>query len=60
MFGLFELPPIWPEDRTFSDQVLSVHGLVGLGHRGLLAAHTAPRSTIISCADGILMRMITG
>src|SRR6516164_11477333 len=30
VFGLFELPPIWHEDRAFSDQILTVHALVGL------------------------------
>ena len=34
VFGLFELPPIWHEDRAFSDRVLFVHSLVGPDHRG--------------------------
>ena len=29
VFGLFELPPIWHEDRAFSDRVLFIHSLVG-------------------------------
>ena len=28
VFGLFELPPIWPENRAFSEQLFSVHNLI--------------------------------
>jgi cytochrome b561 len=61
VFGLFELPPIWPEDRAFSDRVLFVHGLVALAIAGLLAAHIgAALHHHFVRKDGILMRMITG
>ena len=61
VFGLFELPPIWPEDRTFSEQVLFVHGLIGLAIAGLLAAHIgAALQHHFVRRDRILWRMITG
>jgi cytochrome b561 len=61
VFGLFALPPIWPEDRTFSDQVLFVHSLVGLSIAGLLAAHIgAALHHHFVRRDGILTRMISG
>ena len=61
VFGLFELPPIWPEDRAFSNQVLFVHGLMGLAIAGLLAAHIgAALHHHFVRRDRILMRMITG
>ena len=61
VFGLFELPPIWPEDRAFSDQVLFLHGLVGLAIAGLLTAHIgAALHHQFVRRDGILTRMITG
>jgi cytochrome b561 len=61
VFGLFELPPIWPEDRAFSDQVLFIHGLIGLAIAGLLAAHIgAALHHHFVRRDGILMRMISG
>jgi cytochrome b561 len=61
VFGLFELPPIWPEDRPVSDWVLFVHGLVAVAIAGLLAAHIgAALHHHIVRKDGILMRMITG
>jgi cytochrome b561 len=61
VFGLFELPPIWPEDRAFSDQVLFVHGLIALAIAGLLAAHIgAALHHHFVRKDGILMRMISG
>jgi cytochrome b561 len=61
VFGLFELPPIWPEDRAFSDRVLFVHGLIGLTIAVLLAAHIgAALQHHFVRKDGILMRMISG
>jgi cytochrome b561 len=61
VFGLFELPPIWPEDRAFSDRVLLVHGLIGLTIAVLLAAHIgAALHHHFLRRDGILMRMISG
>jgi cytochrome b561 len=61
VFGLFQLPPIWPEDRAFSEQVLFVHGLIGLTIAGLLAAHIgAALQHHFVRRDRILWRMITG
>ena len=61
VFGLFELPPIWPEDRAFSDRVLFLHSLIGLAIAGLLAAHIgAALDHHFVRKDGILRRMITG
>jgi cytochrome b561 len=61
VFGLFELPPIWPEDRAFSDRVLFVHGLVALTIALLLAAHIgAALHHHFVRKDRILARMITG
>jgi len=39
VFWLFELPPIWPQDRAFSDQVFVVHRAIGYLIVLLLAAH---------------------
>jgi cytochrome b561 len=61
VFGLFELPPIWPEDRAFSDRVLFIHSLTGLTIAVLLAAHIgAALHHHFVRRDGILTRMITG
>jgi cytochrome b561 len=61
VFGLLELPPIWPEDRAFSDRVLHVHSLIGLTIAVLLAAHIgAALQHHFVRRDGILMRMISG
>jgi cytochrome b561 len=61
VFGLFELPSIWPEDRAFSDQVLFVHGLVGLAIAGLLTAHIggALYHQFVR-RDAVLARMVSG
>ena len=61
VFGLFELPPIWPEDRAFSDHVLLVHSIIGLSIACLLAAHIgAALHHHFVRRDGILSRMISG
>ncbi|HVG50068.1 MAG TPA: cytochrome b [Xanthobacteraceae bacterium] len=38
-FGLFELPPIWREDRGFSDQIFMVHKNIGILMAALILAH---------------------
>jgi cytochrome b561 len=61
VFGWFELPPIWSENRPFSEEMFSVHGLVGTAIAGLLALdiggalfHHVVRK------DRVLMRMVSG
>ncbi len=58
-FGLFELPPIWREDRAFSDQMYGLHFYVGLliavfaiGHIGAALYHHFVRK------DDVLLRMV--
>jgi cytochrome b561 len=60
VFGWFELPPIWPENRAFSEQLFSFHSLMGVAigclaslHIGAALYHHFVRK------DRILMRMIT-
>ncbi len=61
VFGLFQLPPLWWEDRTFSNEVLTVHSLVGLTIAVLLAAHIgAALHHHFVRRDGLLYRMTTG
>jgi cytochrome b561 len=61
VFGLFELPPIWREDRAFSDLVLFVHGLIAMAIAALLAAHIgAALHHHFVRKDRILLRMIGG
>jgi cytochrome b561 len=61
VFGWFELPPIWPEDRPFSEQLFAIHDLIGTVIAGLVAAHIggALYHHLVR-KDGVLMRMITG
>jgi cytochrome b561 len=61
MFGLFELPPIWPVDRALSGQLFVVHRALGIViaviatvHIGAALYHHFVRK------DHVLMRMITG
>ncbi|HLH93617.1 MAG TPA: cytochrome b/b6 domain-containing protein [Xanthobacteraceae bacterium] len=61
VFGLFDLPSLWHEDRAFSNQVLFVHSLIGLAIAVLAAAHIAAAlHHHFIRRDGILARMTTG
>jgi cytochrome b561 len=61
VFGWFNLPPIWPENRVFSDQLFLVHGLIGIAIAGLVGAHIgAALYHHFVRKDRILMRMIAG
>lgn len=61
VFGWFDLPPIWPANRAFSDQLFFIHGLIGIAIAGLVAAHIgAALHHHFVRRDRILMRMITG
>ncbi|HEY2230977.1 MAG TPA: cytochrome b [Xanthobacteraceae bacterium] len=60
VFGLFQLPPIWPQDQPFSDRLFLVHQLIGLAiaclaivHIGAALYHHFVRK------DQVLKRMIT-
>ena len=61
VLGRFELPPIWPENRPFSEQLFAVHDLLGTVIAGLVAAHIAAALFHhFVRRDGILLRMISG
>jgi cytochrome b561 len=61
VFGLFELPPMWAADRTLSDRLFSLHGLIGIAIAILVAAHAAAACHHhFARRDRVLLRMITG
>jgi len=61
VFGLFELPPIWPQDRALSERLFVVHALIGAAIAGLAALHIgAALYHHFVRKDSVLMRMITG
>jgi cytochrome b561 len=61
VFWLFELPPIWPEDRAFSEQLFVVHRSLGFIIAGLVCVHIgAALFHHFIRRDRVLMRMITG
>jgi cytochrome b561 len=61
VFGLFELPPIWPQDRPFSERLFVVHALIGAAIAGLAAIHIgAALYHHFVRKDHVLMRMISG
>jgi cytochrome b561 len=61
VFGLFELPPIWPQDRPLSERLFVVHALIAAAIAGLATAHIgAAVYHHFVRRDRVLMRMITG
>jgi cytochrome b561 len=61
VFGWFELPPIWPQDRAFSDRLFSFHALTGIAIACLAAAHIgAALYHHFVRRDRVLLRMISG
>lgn len=59
MFWLFELPPIWGENRALSEDLFLVHRKLGLLIAALLVAHIgAALFHHIVRKDGVLLRMI--
>jgi cytochrome b561 len=61
VFGLFELPPLWPEDRRLSEQLFEVHEAIAIAIACLAAAHIgAALHHHFVRKDRVLLRMITG
>jgi cytochrome b561 len=61
IFGLFDLPPVWPNDRALSERLFVLHrwlgiliGVVAAVHIGAALHHHFVRQ------DRVLMRMVTG
>jgi cytochrome b561 len=61
VFGMFQLPPIWDQDRALSERLFVVHGLMGAAIACLAAAHIgAALYHHFVRKDRVLMRMISG
>jgi cytochrome b561 len=60
-FWLFEIPPIWPEDRAFSDKMFTAHRFLGIAMALMICAHIggALFHHFIR-KDRVLMRMVSG
>jgi len=60
-FGLFQVPPIWPENRALSEQLFQVHRFVGIAIGVVAVLHiTGALYHHVVRKDRVLMRMITG
>lgn len=61
VFWMFELPPIWPVDRPFSELLFGVHRAMGIALLGLLILHIgAALFHHFVLKDVVLRRMIRG
>ena len=61
VFWLFELPPIWREDKAFSEMMFTVHRTIGIAIALLLCAHIgAALYHHFIRKDSVLMRMVSG
>ena len=60
-FWLFDLPPIWPEDRPFSEAMFTVHRTMGIIIAGLITVHIgAALHHHFILRDSVLKRMVSG
>jgi cytochrome b561 len=61
MFGLFELPPVWPENPPLSERLFTLHRWLGIAIAVIAAMHIgAALHHHFLRKDRVLMRMITG
>jgi cytochrome b561 len=61
IFGLFELPSVWPADRLLSERLFALHRWLGIVLAVVVAMHVgAALQHHFVRKDRILMRMITG
>ncbi len=61
MFGLFELPPVWPENRPLSERLFTLHRWLGIAIGVVAAMHIAAAlHHHFVRRDRVLMRMISG
>jgi cytochrome b561 len=61
IYGLFNLPSIWPENRALSEQLLSIHKVVGISIAVVAAMHIgAALFHHFVRKDRVLMRMVSG
>jgi|SRR5262245_3905039 len=61
VFGLFELPSIWGENRALAEKLYVVHRVIGIALAVLLVGHIgAALQHHFLRRDRVLMRMITG
>ena len=61
IFWLFELPPIWPQNRAFSEALFEVHEVLGFAIAALALAHIgAALYHHFIRKDDVLLRMMRG
>jgi cytochrome b561 len=61
MFGLFELPHVWPENRPLSERLFALHRWLGIAIGVVAAMHIcAALHHHFLRKDRVLMRMVTG
>jgi cytochrome b561 len=59
-FGLFNLPPIWPENRALSEQLYAVHFWLGVALVLVIGMHVAGALFhFVVRKDRVLQRMLT-
>jgi cytochrome b561 len=61
VFGLFELPPIWPIDQPFSERAFALHRFIGIALGVLVCMHIgAALYHHFVRQDRVLLRMVNG
>lgn len=60
-FGLFQLPPIWPQDQPFSERLFAVHEIMGFIIAFLVLVHIAAAlHHHFVLKDRVLLRILAG
>ena len=61
LFWLVPVPPIWPENRAFSEWLFTVHGALGVVFLGLIVLHVGGALFHhFVRRDSVLVRMTRG
>ncbi|MDQ2081344.1 cytochrome b [Xanthobacteraceae bacterium Astr-EGSB] len=61
LFWVVPVPPIWPENRAFSEWLFTVHGAIGIALLVLIALHVGGALFHhFVRRDNVLMRMVRG
>jgi len=60
VFGLFEMPPIWPKNRAFSERLFFIHSVIGIA-LALSGGRAHQRGALppFRAKDHVLLRMLT-
>lgn len=60
IFGLFDLPDVFPQNQDLAEQLFAVHEVVGIAILLLVAIHVSAAMYHVFRGDNVMSRMTTG